>query len=135
MAYSGGPTLSKKDIMILRQILKSKIHRATVTDANVDYVGSITVDKDLLERAGISIGEHVHVWNVDNGERFETYAMEAPRDSRVIVVNGAGARKVEIGHRLIIASFALTDEPIEPQIILVDETNRFTIHVPLHSQS
>ena len=121
--------------MILRQILKSKIHRATVTDANVDYVGSITVDKDLLERAGIVIGEHVHVWNVDNGERFETYAMEGPRDSGVVCVNGAGARKAAVGHRLIIASFALTDEPIDPQIILVDENNRFTIHVPLHPQS
>ena len=120
--------------MILRQILKSKIHRATITDANVDYIGSITVDKDLLERAGIVIGEHVHVWNVDNGERFETYAMEAPRDSGVVCVNGAGARKVEVGHRVIIASFALTDERIEPQIILVDEHNRFTIHVPLHAQ-
>ena len=120
--------------MILRQILKSKIHRATITDANVDYVGSITVDKDLLERAGIVIGEHVHVWNVDNGERFETYAMEAPRDSGTVCVNGAGARKVAIGHRVIIASFALTDERIDPQIILVDEHNRFTIHVPLHAQ-
>ncbi len=120
--------------MVLRQILKGKIHRATITDANVDYVGSITVDKGLLERAGIVIGEHVHVWNVDNGERFETYAMEAARDSGVICVNGAGARKVEDGHRVIIASFALTDERIEPQIILVDEHNRFTIHVPLHAQ-
>src|SRR5947208_3729092 len=121
--------------MILRQILKSKIHRVKVTEANAEYVGSVTVDKDLLERAGILLGEHVHVWNIDNGERFVTYAMEAPRESGIVCVNGAGARKVEIGHRLIIASFALTDEPIDPQIILVDDRNRFTIHVPLHPQT
>jgi len=69
-------------------------------------------------------GELVHVWNVDNGQRFETYVMLAPPGSGIICVNGAAAHRVSVGHRVIIASFALTDEPVEPRILLVDESNR-----------
>lgn len=111
--------------MRLLTLLKSKIHRATVTEADVDYIGSITIDRDLIERAGLLPNELVHVWNVDNGERFETYVLEAEAGSGVVCVNGAAAHRVEMGHRVIITAFALTDEPIVPRAILVDEHNRF----------
>lgn len=106
-------------------MLKSKIHRATVTEANVDYIGSITIDRDLVDRSGLLLNELVHVWNVDNGERFETYVLEGDRGSGTICVNGAAAHRVEVGHRVIITSFVLTDEPVEPMAILVDEHNQY----------
>ncbi|HZP82435.1 MAG TPA: aspartate 1-decarboxylase [Chthonomonadaceae bacterium] len=111
--------------MRLLTLLKSKIHRATVTAADVNYVGSITIDRDLVERVGLVPGELVHVWNVDNGQRFETYVIEGTPGSGDIIVNGAAAHRVEVGHKLIIASFCLTDEPIQPRVILVDERNRY----------
>lgn len=114
--------------------LKSKIHRAVVTEANVDYIGSITVDADLLDRAGIEIGELVHVWNVDTGARFETYAISGERYSGVICVNGAAAHHASAGHRVIIAAFAWTDENISPQMILVDGENRFVAYLPWTSE-
>ena len=115
--------------MQLRTLLKSKIHRATVTEANVDYVGSITIDRDLIEEVDLLPGELVHVWNVDNGQRFETYVMSGERGSGLICVNGAAAHRVEVGHRVIITAFVLADEPVEPKMILVDEHNRCTIHL------
>jgi len=111
--------------MQLLTICKSKIHRATVTDANEEYVGSITVDQDLMDRAGIKKGELVHVWNVTNGVRFETYTIPAPKRSGVICVNGAAAHLCKAGDKVIIAAFVLTDEDIAPKMILVDEENRF----------
>jgi aspartate 1-decarboxylase len=111
--------------MKLITLLKSKIHRATVTDADVNYVGSITIDVDLIERSGLVPGELVHVWNVDNGERFETYVLVGERHKGEIIVNGAAAHKVRVGHRVIITSFWLTDEPVESTAILVDEQNRY----------
>ncbi len=111
--------------MRLLTILKSKIHRATVTDANVDYVGSITIDSDLMDRADLLPNELVHVWNVDNGQRFETYVLKGARESGIICVNGAAAHRVEVGHRVIITAFALTDEPVTPRAILVDSRNRY----------
>jgi aspartate 1-decarboxylase len=116
--------------MRLLTILKSKIHRATVTEANVNYIGSITIDKDLIEKANLVPGELVHVWNVNNGQRFETYVMEGARKSGIICVNGAAAHRVEVGHKVIITAFLLTDESVEPQMILVDDQNRYTIHIP-----
>jgi aspartate 1-decarboxylase len=116
--------------MRLRQLLKSKIHRATVTEANVDYIGSITVDVDLLEKVDLLEGELVHVWNVDNGARFETYALTGARGSGIICVNGAAAHHVKVGHRVIITAFALSDEPVTPQMILVDGENRFVSTLP-----
>src|SRR5882672_5987104 len=110
---------------MFRTMMKSKIHRATVTEADVNYVGSITIDRDLIERVGLQIGELVHVWNVDNGERFETYVIEGAHGSGQIVVNGAAAHRVKVGHKVIITSFCLTDEPIESKAILVDENNRY----------
>lgn len=106
-------------------MLKSKIHRASVTDADRDYIGSITIDQDLIERTGLYVGELVHVWNIDNGERFETYVLAGEPGSGAIVVNGAAAHRVRVGHKLIIAAFCLTDEPVTPQVILVDEHNRY----------
>lgn len=111
--------------MRLRQMLSAKIHRVTVTEADVNYVGSITVDQSLLERVEILPGELVHVWNVTNGERFETYALSGEPGSGMIRVNGAGAHKARPGDILIVAAFALTDEPVTPKVILVDEQNRF----------
>ena len=111
--------------MRLLTLLKSKIHRATVTDADVNYVGSITIDQDLIERADLVVGELVHVWNVDNGQRFETYVIEGERGSGHIVVNGAAAHRVQAGHKVIIAAFCLSDEPVTPKTILVDDQNRY----------
>jgi len=115
--------------MQLVNICKSKIHRATVTEADVDYIGSIAIDQDLMEQAGIRKGELVHVWNVDNGNRFETYAIPGEAGSGVICVNGAAARLCKRGDKVIIVAFVLTDEEIEPKMILVDENNRFVRNV------
>lgn len=111
--------------MQLLNICKSKIHRATVTEANVDYIGSIAIDRDLMERAGIKKGELVHVWNVANGNRFETYAIPGPKRSGIICINGAAAHLCQTGDKVIIVSFVLTDEDIDPKMILVDEENKF----------
>lgn len=111
--------------MQLYMILKSKIHRATVTEANVDYVGSITVDRDLMERSGIKNGELVHVWNIVNGNRFETYAIPAPKRSGTVCINGAAAHLCSPGDKVIIVAFVLTDEEVTPKVILVDEDNKF----------
>ncbi|MGO8670047.1 MAG: aspartate 1-decarboxylase [Capsulimonadaceae bacterium] len=108
----------------MRQLLKSKIHRATVTDANLEYIGSITVDSALLEAVNIWPGEFVHVWNITNGERFETYALSGEAGSGMIQINGAGAHKARKGDRVIIASFTFADEPVVPAIVLVDDENR-----------
>ena len=118
--------------MRLISLIKSKIHRATVTEANLDYIGSITIDRDLMERADLVPGERVHVWNVANGQRFETYTMPGERGSGVICVNGAAAHRVRKGDKVIIVSFVMTDERIEPRMILVDEENRFAgnLHLP-----
>lgn len=110
----------------LRQLLKSKIHRATVTDANIDYVGSVTIDQDLMDACDLWPGELVHIWNIDNGKRFETYAIAGERGSGTICINGAAALHVSVGHKVIIAAFALTEEPVIPKVILVDEKNRHT---------
>lgn len=112
--------------MKLLNICKSKIHRATVTSCDVDYVGSITVDEDLLDAAGIIDGELVHVWNVTNGERLETYAIPGPRGSGVVCLNGAAALRCNVGDRVIIAAFCLTDEPVHRKVVLVDDLNRVT---------
>jgi len=111
--------------MQLLSICKSKIHRATVTEANLDYVGSITIDEDLMDRSGLKKGELVQVWNVSNGERFETYAIPGARRSGIICVNGAAAHLAKAGDKVIIVSFVLTDEEITPKMILVDEENKF----------
>lgn len=111
--------------MRLRQLLKSKIHRATVTDADLHYVGSITIDQTLLERVDLWPGELVHVWNVTNGARFETYALAGEPGSGIIQINGSAAHRASRGDVVIIAAFCLTDEPVTPKAVLVDERNQF----------
>jgi aspartate 1-decarboxylase len=111
--------------MKLRSLCKSKIHRATVTHTDVDYIGSIAIDADLLERVDIIPGEKVAVWNVTNGQRFETYALPAPRGSGDVIVNGAAAHRCRAGDLVIVVAFVLTDEPVAPRMIMVDDRNRF----------
>lgn len=113
--------------MNLRIICKSKIHRATVTGADLQYIGSIGIDSALMEKAGLITGEQVAVWNINNGQRIETYAIPLPAESGEIVVNGAAARHFAPGDCVIIAAFCLTDEPVVPQMIAVNEKNRVAL--------
>lgn len=107
---------------------KGKIHRATVTEANLDYEGSLTVDLDLLEASGILPWEQVHVVNVTNGERLVTYAITGERGSGVICLNGAAAHRGKPGDLVIIISYGMVDEEelktFEPKVVLVDEKNQ-----------
>lgn len=111
--------------MRLRAICKSKIHHAVVTEANVEYIGSIAIDRELMDRVDIVPGEKVAVWNVTSGQRVETYALPAPAGSGEIIVNGAAAHRFRPGDRIIIVAFILTDEPVEPRMVRVDARNRF----------
>src|SRR4030095_4249095 len=111
--------------MKLRAILKSKIHRAVVTGADIDYVGSVGVDQELLERTDIIPGAPGGLGNINNGTRIDTYAISLPRGSGQIVINGAAARHFHPGDKVIIVAFCLTDEKVEPKMIAVDEQNRF----------
>lgn len=110
-----------------RVMMKSKIHRATVTDCDLHYVGSITVDRDLLEAADILEHEQVHVVDIDNGARFETYTIAGERGSGEIKINGAAARLVHRGDTVIVISYASYDraelEAYEPRVVHVDATN------------
>ena len=108
----------------MRWMLRGKIHRATVTQTRVDYEGSITVDEDLLDKAGIWVGEKVLVADVENGNRFETYTIAGKRGSGIIAINGAAAHLSEEGHKVIIMAFELTDEPIQAKVVLVDQENK-----------
>ena len=112
---------------MLREILKSKIHRATITDANLNYNGSITIDPVLLKLADIHEFEKVHIVNVNNGQRFETYAIAGKPESGEICVNGAAARLVHVGDVIIIMTFAHMDakevEVHNPKIVKVDGKN------------
>lgn len=113
---------------MLLQIHKSKIHRATITEANLNYVGSITIDEDLIEAANIYEGERVQIVNNNNGERLETYVIKGPRGSGTICLNGSAARKAEIGDIVIIISYGLmTPEEAKAYkavTIFPDENNR-----------
>ncbi len=110
-----------------RTMLKSKIHRATLTGSDLNYVGSITVDAALLEAADILEHELVHVLDIDNGARFETYTIAGPRGSGELQVNGAAARLVHTGDKVIVVSYASYDEAelagYEPRVVHVDEQN------------
>ena len=110
--------------MKLRSICKSKIHRAVVTGADLHYEGSIGIDGDLMRLTDIVAGEKVSVWNVNNGQRIETYAIELPAGSGAVVVNGAAARHFQPGDTVIIVAFCLTDEVVTPRMIAVDAHNR-----------
>ena len=111
-----------------RLMLKSKIHRATVTHAELNYEGSCAIDEDLLDAADIREYQQIDIYNIHNGERFTTYAIRAERGSGVISLNGAAARKAQIGDLLIIASYAMLNDlelvRFEPDLVYVDEHNR-----------
>lgn len=109
----------------MRWVLRSKIHKATVTQADLNYIGSITIDSGLIEKAGFWPGERVLVVSNTTGARLETYVIEGKRDSGVICMNGASAHLIKKGEELIIMGFELTDKPIKPKNILVDKKNRF----------
>ncbi|CAI9428808.1 aspartate 1-decarboxylase [Candidatus Ornithobacterium hominis] len=110
------------------QVFKSKIHRATVTGAELNYMGSITIDPILIEAVGMLVGERVQIVNIDNGERLETYIIEGRRGSGEVVLNGPAARKVQRGDKVIIIGYAFcTPEEaaeIKPQIIFPDDNNQ-----------
>ena len=112
------------------QMLKGKIHRATVTQAELNYVGSITVDMDLLDSAGILEYEKVQIVDIDNGSRFETYTIAGDRGSGIICLNGAAARCVQTGDKIIIMSYAsMTPEEAAsnpPKVVFVDDNNRIS---------
>ena len=111
-----------------RRMFGSKIHRATVTVADVDYEGSVTIDQDLLDAAGILEWEEVHIWDVTNGNRLATYAISGPRGSGVIGINGAAAHLVHPGDVVILATFVELEDAEarehEPTAVFVDEHNR-----------
>jgi aspartate 1-decarboxylase len=109
----------------MRWVLRSKLHKATVTEANVGYVGSITIDQDLIERAGFWPGEKVLVVSNTTGQRLETYVISGERNSGVICMNGAAALLIKRGEEVIVMGFELTDKPVDPAIVLVDENNKF----------
>ena len=113
---------------MFRTMLGGKIHRATVTEADLNYVGSITIDQDLLDAAGILVNEKVAIVNNNNGERFETYTIPGERGSGVVCLNGAAARLVQKGDIVIIMSYVMLSEPEiaapEPKVVLVDEHNK-----------
>jgi aspartate 1-decarboxylase len=115
---------------MLLKTLRAKIHRATITEACVDYVGSITIDRDLLEASGLLPGECVLVADLTDGKRFETYIMEAPSGSGVICINGAAARLVDVGDKVIIMAFAYAQpeeaKTLHPNVVLVDDQNKIT---------
>ncbi len=111
-----------------RFMMKSKLHRATVTETNVEYEGSLTIDADLLDAADILPHEQIHVWDVTNGTRLVTYALLGPRGSGVICVNGAGAHLIRTGDTVIIATFAEYEDAEakrhEPRVVFVGSGNR-----------
>jgi len=110
-----------------RSMFKSKIHRATVTEANLEYEGSITIDQDLMEAADMLPNEEIHVWNIDNGARLSTYILPGPRGTGTVCINGAAAHLVKPGHKVILATFAQMDAEEarnpKPTVILVDQDN------------
>ena len=113
---------------MLRTMLKCKIHRATVTEANLHYEGSITIDRQLMDAAGLIEYEQVHIYDIDNGNRFSTYAIAGEPGSGVICLNGAAARMVSKGDLVIIACYAAYDEgelaDFHPKLVYVDGGNR-----------
>src|ERR1017187_7663147 len=113
---------------MMRWMCKSKIHRATVTEANLAYEGSITIDETLMEAADIVPYEMVQVFNINNGERFETYAIPGPKDSGVICLNGAAARLGVVGDKIIIISTSFVDESdvpsFSPKVVFVNDKNK-----------
>lgn len=113
---------------MLQKFLKAKIHRATITQADLNYVGSITIDEALLEASGIKEFEAVWIYNINNGERFETYVLKGEKNSGIIGLNGAAARNALVGDLVIIASYVYLNEEelsnFSPTVLLVNENNK-----------
>jgi aspartate 1-decarboxylase len=125
-----------------RTLLKSKIHRVAVTDCELHYEGSCAIDEDLLDAANMVENEQVHIWNINNGERFVTYAIRGERGSGIISVNGSAARRAAVGDLIIIAAFAQVPESevkgFEPKLVFVDDKNRIKeqrSHIPVQEAS
>jgi aspartate 1-decarboxylase len=123
---------------MFRTLLKSKIHRATVTDCELHYEGSCAIDEDLLDAANLGENEQVHIWNINNGERFVTYAIRGQRGTGIISVNGSAARRASVGDLIIIAAFGLVPEDqvsgFRPKLVFVDDANRIKeerAHIPV----
>ncbi|MFO8128701.1 MAG: aspartate 1-decarboxylase [Bacteroidales bacterium] len=112
------------------EVLKSKIHRARVTHADLNYIGSLTIDEDLMDAANLIANEKVHIYNINNGERLNTYVIKGERGSGIISINGAAARKAAIGDLLIIVSYAVMDfeeaKVFEPAVLFPGENNKLT---------
>jgi aspartate 1-decarboxylase len=109
----------------MRSFIRSKIHKATVTEAEVDYVGSITIDEELIDLAGFMEGEKVLVTSNTSGARLETYVIRGKRGSGIICMNGAAAHLIKGGEEVIVMGFELSDKRVEPKMILVDKNNKF----------
>lgn len=109
----------------MRFILRSKLHKATVTEADVNYIGSITIDEDLIEKVGFFPGEKVLVVSNTSGARLDTYVIVGKRGSGVICMNGAAAHLIKVGEEIIVMGFELTDKKIKPKNILVNKKNKF----------
>ena len=114
-----------------RIMLKSKLHRAKVTDTQMDYEGSIEIDEDLMDKVGIIPYEQVHIYNINNGSRFITYGVPSERGSKTISVNGAAARLVHINDRIIIASYGIMEtsgKKFKPSIVIMDSANNVIVN-------
>ena len=109
----------------MRWMIRSKIHKARVTESNIDYIGSVTIDQLLIEKAGFLAGEKVLVASNTSGARLETYIISGKRNSGAICMNGASAHLIKAGEEIIIMGFELTDKKIKPKNVLVDKNNRF----------
>ncbi len=113
------------------EMLYSKIHRATVSDANLNYVGSITIDEDLMKAANLRVGQKVDIVNINNGERFQTYIIKGKAGFKDMCLNGAAARKVEIGDKIIVIAYATFSEAelenYKPTVVLVDDKNNIEL--------
>ena len=118
----------------MRQFLRAKIHRATVTEANLEYMGSVTIDSELMERVDIAPYERVLIVDNTNGSRLETYAIPGPAGSGIICINGAAAHLVRAGDQVILMAFGYGDHPEPPKQILVDEQNRFVREIETHER-
>ncbi len=112
---------------MLLEFLYSKIHRATVTDANLNYVGSITIDEDILDKAKIREGQKVDILNINNGERLQTYIIAGKRGSKMFCLNGAAARKAQVGDKIIIVAYAMMSEDeaktFKPTVVQLNDKN------------
>ena len=107
----------------MRQLMRSKLHNARVTDANVAYIGSIEIDEDLLDAVGLWVGEKVLVVSNTTGARLETYTIAGKRGSRIISMNGAAAHLIKTGEQIIVMGFEYADKPVEPRVVLLDDEN------------